>query len=77
MGAAFAPDGRHIAILSGRSKQPCASTSAIGAQANQALGPVPLPSEPRSLNYVRTGGALPFIVPAASSCSSIPPLVTW
>ncbi len=58
MGAAFAPDGRHVAILSGRSKQPSRVHFYDWRTGLSALDPVPLPSEPRSLSFTPDGRRL-------------------
>jgi WD40 repeat protein len=56
--AAFAPDGRHVSILSGRSKQPSRVNVCDWRTGEPAFDPVSLPSEPRCLDYTPDGRRL-------------------
>ena len=55
LGATFAPDGRHVAMLSGRRDQPAYAHFWDWRSGKEALAPVPLPSDPRWLEFSPDG----------------------
>jgi WD40 repeat protein len=61
LGAAFAPDGRHVAMFSDRGGQPARAHFWDWRSGNLAFAPVPLPSDPRWLEYISDGERLAVI----------------
>ncbi len=61
LGAAFAPDGRHVAMLSGRRGQPPLAHFWDWRSGKPALAPASLPSDPRWLDYSPDGKRLAVI----------------
>ena len=55
LGAAFSPDGRHVAMLSGRRNHPALAQFWDWRPGTLAFAPVPLPSDPRWLEYSPDG----------------------